>query len=218
MAGRFEIERVRGPVSTEDLLEDLKACGSQQIDGVISQAQYLKFGKYDPTTFKRRFGSWHKAVEAAGFQGGNTKNYSDEALFANIMTLWEHRGRQPRLAELDTPPSKISGGPYKRRFRKWNSALHEFVVYANAADLVPARTEETPIAKRTSRTADLRIRFQVLKRDDFRCQACGKSPSAFPGLHLHVDHKVAWSNGGETTLDNLQTLCEPCNIGKSNVL
>ena len=39
-----------------------------------------------------------------------------------------------------------------------------------------------------------------------------------PGLSLHVDHIKAWSLSGETVEENLQTLCEPCNLGKSNVL
>jgi 5-methylcytosine-specific restriction endonuclease McrA len=34
---------------------------------------------------------------------------------------------------------------------------------------------------------------------------------------LHVDHKTAWANGGETVLENLQTLCSKCNIGKSDL-
>jgi 5-methylcytosine-specific restriction endonuclease McrA len=33
---------------------------------------------------------------------------------------------------------------------------------------------------------------------------------------LHVDHINPWSLGGETTLDNLQVLCNACNIGKGN--
>jgi 5-methylcytosine-specific restriction endonuclease McrA len=39
-----------------------------------------------------------------------------------------------------------------------------------------------------------------------------------PGLTLHVDHIKAWSIGGETVEENLQTLGEPCNLGKSNLL
>ena len=34
---------------------------------------------------------------------------------------------------------------------------------------------------------------------------------------LHVDHIKAWAKGGETVLENLQTLCSVCNIGKSDL-
>ncbi|WP_349257294.1 HNH endonuclease [Novimethylophilus sp.] len=49
------------------------------------------------------------------------------------------------------------------------------------------------------------------------CCACGASPAISLGVELHVDHIVPWSKGGETVLENLQTLCSMCNLGKSNV-
>ena len=206
------------PVSTEEILLDLKRCGSLHLDGIISRSRYKEAGKFGTTVITSRFGSWNSAVEAAGFQAGKVGNYTDEMLFENLLAIWEAKGRQPRRTELAFPPSKISQGPYLRRFRSWTAALHEFVEFANRVDADISKSEEVAKSKRTSRTADLRLRFRVLTRDSFRCRACGKSPSAFPGLHLHVDHITAWSKGGETIFENLQTLCEPCNLGKSNVL
>lgn len=58
------------------------------------------------------------------------------------------------------------------------------------------------------------IRWQVFQRDDFKCVACGLSQK--DGAILHVDHIVPRSKGGSDTLDNYQTLCQTCNIGKSN--
>ncbi|MCI5815572.1 HNH endonuclease [Ruminococcus sp.] len=46
---------------------------------------------------------------------------------------------------------------------------------------------------------------------------CGRSPSTTIGLELHIDHIIPWSMGGETVIDNLQTLCSDCNLGKSNL-
>jgi 5-methylcytosine-specific restriction endonuclease McrA len=31
-------------------------------------------------------------------------------------------------------------------------------------------------------------------------------------IELHADHILAVSNGGKTTLNNLQTLCQDCNL------
>ncbi|HNS19328.1 MAG TPA: HNH endonuclease [Sedimentisphaerales bacterium] len=71
--------------------------------------------------------------------------------------------------------------------------------------------------RRTPRDPSLRLRFKVLLRDRFRCRQCGASPATNLGVELHVDHVIPWSAGGETTIDNLQTLCKDCNLGKSNL-
>lgn len=56
------------------------------------------------------------------------------------------------------------------------------------------------------------LRFSVLQRDKFTCQYCGQHA---PNVILHVDHIVPKSNGGLDTLDNLQTSCAACNLGKN---
>ena len=60
-----------------------------------------------------------------------------------------------------------------------------------------------------------RMRFEILRRDSYRCQLCGRCQS--DGVRLHNDHKTAVSRGGSTTEDNLRVLCEPCNLGKSDL-
>lgn len=56
------------------------------------------------------------------------------------------------------------------------------------------------------------LRWQVLNRDSFTCQYCGRNA---PDVVLHVDHKEAQANGGEDSLENLITACSACNIGKN---
>lgn len=58
------------------------------------------------------------------------------------------------------------------------------------------------------------MRYDVLRRDGFRCVRCGRGRE--DGVKLHVDHIVPVSRGGKSTMDNLQTLCEDCNCGKGN--
>ena len=70
--------------------------------------------------------------------------------------------------------------------------------------------------KRNTRAISDKLRYQVLKRDNFKCCACGASPVKDPSVELHIDHIIPWSKGGESTLENLQTLCSKCNIGKSD--
>lgn len=216
---KFQLERVHGAaVSNDEILSDIQNAAKLAGTNIISQRLYSQFGKYDPTTASRRFGTWNKAVLAAGLKIANEINISDKRLFENLMRLWEHYGRQPRLAELARPPSIISGGTYRRRFHSWMDALTQFVEYANAQDVRPPEPIETAGNHKTVRDPSLRMRFRVMKRDNFSCRACGASPALKPGLSLHVDHIKPWSWGGETTEENLQTLCEACNLGKSNVL
>lgn len=59
-----------------------------------------------------------------------------------------------------------------------------------------------------------RLRFEILKRDKFRCRYCGATATA---SQLHVDHVTPVSHGGSDVASNLVTACRACNSGKSNV-
>lgn len=58
------------------------------------------------------------------------------------------------------------------------------------------------------------IRWQVFQRDNWKCVGCGRG--SHDDVILHVDHITPRSKGGKDTIDNYQTLCHICNIGKSN--
>ncbi len=58
------------------------------------------------------------------------------------------------------------------------------------------------------------LRWQVFQRDNWKCVACGRGSE--DGIILHVDHIIPRSKGGLDSLNNYQTLCHICNIGKSN--
>lgn len=49
---------------------------------------------------------------------------------------------------------------------------------------------------------------QVMERDEYRCITCRTH------LDLTCDHIHPESKGGETTFENLQTMCRPCNSKK----
>ena len=57
------------------------------------------------------------------------------------------------------------------------------------------------------------LRYDILKRDNFRCQICGATQD--DGVKLHVDYIIPVAKGGKTESSNLRTLCEKCNRGKS---
>lgn len=59
-----------------------------------------------------------------------------------------------------------------------------------------------------------RLRFEVFKRDGFKCVYCGAPPT---GGVLHVDHVIPVVEGGTNDPENLVTSCPDCNLGKSGV-
>ena len=58
-------------------------------------------------------------------------------------------------------------------------------------------------------------RFNVLKRDKFTCQYCGRKA---PEVELQVDHVIPIEEGGTKGPENLVTACRECNWGKGNEL
>lgn len=82
--------------------------------------------------------------------------------------------------------------------------------------IIISEENENILSKAVDNTNTVRagIRWQVFERDDFKCVACGSS--AIDGAILHVDHITPRSKGGKDEMENYQTLCHKCNIGKSN--
>ena len=54
----------------------------------------------------------------------------------------------------------------------------------------------------------------MLERDNFRCRFCGATSEQ---ERLEVDHIIPEALGGTDSLNNLATLCQPCNRGKSKL-
>ena len=57
------------------------------------------------------------------------------------------------------------------------------------------------------------VRYNVMRRDGFKCCLCGRSVK--DGVKLEVDHIIPISKGGNSEYMNLQTLCRDCNRGKA---
>lgn len=62
-----------------------------------------------------------------------------------------------------------------------------------------------------------RLRYRVLQHYGGRCMCCGAT--AKDGVKIHVDHIKPKSKSPDLALEfsNMQVLCEPCNMGKSNI-
>lgn len=90
------------------------------------------------------------------------------------------------------------------------SVLSTFVEGSRAGRRHPAWAGEesnTTVSVAVSK----KTRFEVFKRDSFKCQYCGSSA---PDVILEVDHIKPKSKGGKNDLFNLVTSCKACNRGK----
>jgi hypothetical protein len=67
---------------------------------------------------------------------------------------------------------------------------------------------EEPGARRE--TIPEEVRFLVFHRDDGKCVRCGSEKN------LHFDHIIPVAKGGGSTAQNIQILCQPCNLKKSD--
>lgn len=236
---RVLAERQRS-FTDDELIAELQAIAAE-IDG--SPLTVERFNQHssrtNAETIRRRFGSWWKALERAGLQISNLgKRYSEADYFENLLNVWTHYGRQPSYGEMDRPPSKIQAGTYYARWGTWRKALRAFIERVNAdlkdvpstlsvADL-PAQLHRTALRPRRPgrsrgesraappepRTIRLGLRYEVLRRDNFRCVLCGASPATQLGCELHIDHLVPVVRGGRTEAKNLRVLCSQCNVGK----
>lgn len=103
----------------------------------------------------------------------------------------------------------------------WPRALRQ-MRQETGYDIVATRTgymmksDEPKYPPRIRGNVSLSMRARVFKRDKSTCQMCGANPQNTPGVKLVVDHIIPVDMGGETSLDNLQTLCRDCNAGKKD--
>ncbi len=235
----------RQAFTDEQLIQELKDVALKLGGAPITIEAFNQHGRTNAETIRRRFGSWWKALEMAGLPISNLgKRYSEGDYFENLLDVWTHYGRQPSYGEMDQPPSRIAPGAYEARWGTWRKALRAFVDRVNAdlqdgrAPAIPAPREQHPphtgtrisrtptrtngplsrSAEADRRTISLGLRYEVLRRDRFRCSLCGASPASRLGCELHVDHVVPFSRDGKTVAANLRTLCSDCNLGKGGRL
>ncbi len=218
------LKRIRNYHTTvDDCLADLKRVAASLGTDCITTLDYKKHGRFSLSLISRRIGSWEEAMGKAGLKRSPLyhKPITDEKLFENLEKIWEKLGRQPTRNDLERPLSRCSYSVYSRRFGTWRKALEAFVAsFDRQADELKQDSQEAfhrepaPVSvssHKTSRSISWRMRFLVMRRDDFKCQLCGVAPAIKPGTVLVVDHILAWAAGGETVMENLQTLCEQCN-------
>ncbi|MGH2574720.1 MAG: homing endonuclease associated repeat-containing protein [Ignavibacteria bacterium] len=201
------------------LISDLRSIARRLKKKSIRRKEYISYGKFSAHTYYKRFGSWLEVLDRAGLERISYV-ITLEQYISNLEKVWDKLGRQPRLRDMVKPLSSYSEYSYCNYFGSWGKALEVFVRYMNnGKKLTPSLEKEIQKYRKgrgVRKQISLSLRFLVLKRDDFKCVFCGRSPTTHKNISLHIDHKKPVTKGGKTVLKNLQTLCSRCNIGKGN--
>lgn len=242
-SGKIITENMRQPkaksLSNDDVLHELQRIAkllnkeTVTVEDVRGHSNVMSVG-----VVSRRFGSWTLAMQKAGLKvsEGFRRAYTEEEYFENMLNVWTQHGGQPTMREMNIPPSKISAAAYQGHFGSWRKAQEAFVVRMNRDErefeqvIKKEKTKDDSVIKGQTevirikpniivgdrREIGLGLRYKVLSRDNFKCVRCGRSPATNPDVELHIDHKLPFSRGGKTILENLETKCKECNLGKSN--
>jgi hypothetical protein len=81
-------------------------------------------------------------------------------------------------------------------------------------DRPPARPPTyTPKYPSRSRHISNEVRAQVRIKYHHRCAQCHRTEEETGTLH-HIDHIIPFSRGGTNSINNLQLLCQDCNLKK----
>lgn len=220
---KFELEPYHRDIPNQQLIDDLIRVAKRLATNRVTIDQYNEHGKFNSATFQRRFGGWLKSLHKAGLQQMRLYGITDEEYFCNLEHVWLTLGRQPYYGDIEKPFSKYSKKAYCYRFSSWRKSLQAFIDYVNAAEDIKktvtfSNKTLTGVKKhKTKRSPSWRLRFIVVRQDNFRCRICGAVQNIEKGITLHVDHIIPWTKEGETISDNLQTLCNNYNTGKSDL-
>ena len=103
------------------------------------------------------------------------------------------------------------------KYKDDNETVIEFIENAILKSL-PKEVLTQEELKEINRRRNIKdtTRYSVLERAGFKCQCCGIKPLKNNDVILHIDHIIPYSLGGSDNIDNLQVLCNKCNISKRN--
>ena len=214
------------PYTDSELIDALKRYSEKNKSKHIDSRSFCLSQGISQSTIQRHFRTWSNFCNIAGLFPRYIRTITKMDLLENLDQVWSELGRQPRAKEMKQPLSPISISRYQKLFeRNWYQTCLEFLSWKSGVSIDEIEIEsrqgsgndsDDQVTHKTNRNVSLSMRYNVLKRDNFRCVHCGASPALHPGTQLHIDHKIPWSKGGETEEGNLHTLCSDCNLGKSN--
>jgi hypothetical protein len=214
---QFNMDAPKIRISDAELIESIEKYAE------IVNGRYFPTTEYDKwpekvghsATIIDRFGSWNKALQIIGIEDGRERSYSTDELIDNLETIWKELKFPPGKRQLSAHGKKISERPYIRNWGSVKNACEQISLFHQGKITLDQLLLKTS-TKNVRKTIPLNIRWKVLKRDNYTCVKCGKSPGKDKNIELEIDHIIPVSKNGSNEIENLQTLCYECNQGKKD--
>jgi len=214
----FDVSAPVRRIADQAILDSLTAFLREHDGKAVTTIAYDRWPKRVCTaaTVGKRFGSWRKALAHLGVSKGvQERRYDPLFLLDNLERVWRELGYPPGKRRLSQHGDNISERPYVNR---WGSVREACKLLARFKQGLISEDEllgRSTVARRRRVTIPLSVRWDILKRDNYRCARCGHRP---PEVELEVDHVHPVARGGTNDSGNLQTLCDRCNRGKKDRL
>ena len=190
-----------------------------------------KTGRVSLDSVVRCFGGWELALSEIGREPHKIDYRTDEELIEYFMSVWAWNSYDEFDPDLMPTPSvpeayvkdknltkNISRTTYQRRWT-WGEFKKLMLRYQQGHATIQEVIDGKKSGKKIDKPVSEKTRWKVLERDKSTCQKCfiTEDECKEQGITLHVDHIVPRSKGGSSSdLDNLQTLCSRCNLGKGS--
>jgi hypothetical protein len=211
----FRLDAKVTRVTERQMLDSLRTFAERNNVRPFTTREYDRWkDKYCSSwTISERLGSWRRALARVGIEAGiRARRYSPRELMDNLELVWRELGRPPGQPSMTRQGFHISSHTYKTRWGSLRRACEALARFKRGEITEQQLLGGVP-SRRTRAALPLKLRWDVLKRDNYRCVKCGAQP---PDVELEVDHIVPVSRDGTNDLVNLRTLCRPCNQGKND--
>lgn len=111
----------------QQVIDDLKRVAKLLGKETLARVEFARHGNFSSSVVERTFGSWNKAVEAAGLRP-NTSNtmLSDAELEGEFRRVVDALGKTPTCSEFSSL-GKHSPSIYERKFGSWRKAVAHYL-------------------------------------------------------------------------------------------
>lgn len=172
----------------DEIIEDIKNIANKLNKKSLSIKDYNKYWKVHSETIRIKFKSWNSALKLAWLEDSRNYKISENELFDNLEVVWRSVWIQPTINQMNNDPSKYSWITYQRKYGSWFNACTKFIEYKKwDIEFEKVIKSNDWLRNRNIKKKD---KLKILKRDNYKCVKCWKSPVTNINCFLGVCNKV----------------------------